>query len=72
MKLGDDIYPLAHGIEHVLGMLKVGLTGDAPTSVHASRRGLSLKINGQTIARGKTLRELGQNYDASMKKLLSK
>lgn len=49
----------------VISVLNAGLAGLGSVSVNASKRGLSIKLDGATLARGKTPKELNESFAAA-------
>lgn len=65
----DHFSPFADSTWKVLGFLACALDGKGGITMHASRRGLSLKMSGVTIASGKTARALCEDYDRFIAKV---
>ena len=61
----DLFSPFSSATWHVLAFLTIGLQGSPSVTITASTRGLTLKLGGLVVARGKDPKELINNYEAA-------
>ncbi len=67
----EEFHLLSDGLAAVMSVLNQGRTGPTPVAVHASRKGYRIVVAGFTIAKGKTPRELAENFKAAVAKAVS-
>lgn len=67
-KRAEEFDILCDGTATVISVLNLGRTGPTPSAIHASKKGYRITVEGLTIAKGKTPRELQESFERAVAK----